>query len=343
MIISRTPYRISFFGGGTDYPAWYKKNGGAVLSTTINKYCYITVRYLPPFFEHKHRIVYRKIENIKHISEIQHPSVRSLLDFFDINKGVEIHHDGDLPARSGLGSSSSFTVGLLHCLHALKGYMTSKLQLSEEAIHIEREILKENVGSQDQVAVAYGGFNRIAFEQGGKIRVDPIIIGKEKLTQLQNHLMLIFTGLSRYASEIAEEQIKNTPQKEKELSSMQQMVDETRDILNGDRDIIEFGHLLHKSWKIKKSISSKISNLKIDNMYDTALNAGAVGGKLLGAGGGGFMLLFVPPERRRQVKHSLKDLLEVKFSFESEGSQIIHYTADEEDAVCHELSLVTQT
>jgi len=331
MIISRTPYRISFFGGGTDYPVWYRKNGGAVLSTTIDKYCYITVRYLPPFFEHKHRIVYGKIENVKYTSEIQHPAVRALLEYFNIDKGIEIHHDGDLPARSGLGSSSSFTVGLVHCLNALKGVITSKFQLAKEAIHIEREILKENVGSQDQMAVAYGGFNRIVFSEDELFRVEPVTIKKEKIAQLQNHLMLIFTGLSRYASEIAKEQINSTPRKTKELNSMQQMVDEARDILNGNGDILDFGRLLHESWKLKRSISGKVSNLTIDNIYDTALKAGAIGGKLLGAGGGGFMLLFVPPERHQQVKDALKGFLNVKFSFEKVGSQIIYYTESHEE------------
>jgi D-glycero-alpha-D-manno-heptose-7-phosphate kinase len=331
MIISRTPYRISFFGGGTDYPVWYRKNGGAVLSTTINKYCYITVRYLPPFFEHRHRIVYGKIENVRYTSEIQHPAVRALLEYFNIDKGVEIHHDGDLPARSGLGSSSSFTVGLVHCLHALKGVITSKFKLAKEAIHIEREILKENVGSQDQMAVAYGGFNRIVFSEDELFRVEPVTINREKILQLQNHLMLVFTGLSRYASEIAREQISSTPQKTKELNTMQQMVDEARDILNGNGSILDFGRLLHESWKLKRSISGKISNLTIDNIYDTALKAGAIGGKVLGAGGGGFMLLFVPPERHLQVKAALKGLLNVKFSFEKEGSQIIYYTESQEE------------
>lgn len=330
MIISRTPFRISFFGGGTDYPVWYKANCGAVLSTTIDKYCYITIRYLPPFFvEHKHRIVYSKVENVKYISEIKHPAVRALLEFSKIDKGVEIHHDGDLPARSGLGSSSSFTVGLLHSLYALKGAMVAKSRLAKEAIHIERDVLKENVGSQDQVAVAYGGFNKILFDRDDNFRVEPVTLKKEKLQQLNNHLMLIFTGLSRYASEIAEEQINNTLNKKKELKFMQEMVDKAVGILNGNRNILEFGKLLHESWKLKKTISHKISNLTLDNIYDKALRAGALGGKLLGAGGGGFMLLFVPPERHLKVKEALKDFLEVKFSFENEGSQIIYYTAQD--------------
>lgn len=325
MIITRTPFRISFLGGGTDYPIWYRQMGGAVLSTTIDKYCYITARYLPPFFEHKHRIVYSKIENVRYINDIQHPAVKAILGFCKINRGVEIHHDGDLPARSGLGSSSSFTVGLLHSLYAIKGFIISKSQLAKEAIHIEREILKENVGSQDQVAVAYGGFNKIVFNKDDEFRVEPITLRKEKLQQLHSHLILIFTGLPRFASEIAKEQIKNTPHKNEELNFMQKMVDEAVRILSEDRDILEFGKLLHKAWKLKKSISSKISNLEVDHIYETALKSGAMGGKLLGAGGGGFMLLFVPPEKQKKVKEKLKNLLEVKFSFENEGSQIVYY------------------
>ncbi|MDP8233430.1 MAG: kinase [Candidatus Saelkia tenebricola] len=326
MIISRTPFRISFFGGGTDYPAWYNENEGAVLSTTIDKYCYISLRYLPPFFEHKHRIVYSKIENVQYVSEIQHPAARALLEFCDIDKGIEIHHDGDLPARSGLGSSSSFVVGLLHSLYALRGMMVSKHRLAKEAVHIERDVLKENVGFQDQVAVAYGGFNKIVFNKNDEFRVEPVTVKKEKLIQLENHLMLIFTGLSRVASDIAEEQIKNTPKKEKELKFIQQMVNEAIIVLNEDKDISEFGQMLHEVWKFKKTLSSKISNSAIDNIYDVALSSGALGGKLLGAGGGGFMLLFVPPDRKQNVKEKLKNLLEVQFCFENEGSQIIHYT-----------------
>ena len=326
MIISRTPFRISFFGGGTDYPIWYKENNGAVLSTTIDKYCYITLRYLPPFFEHRYRIVYSRIEDVKYINEIQHPAVKALLKYCIIKKGLEIHHDGDLPARSGLGSSSSFTVGLLHSLYALKGSIVSKSQLAKEAIHVERDILKENVGSQDQVAVAYGGLNKISFNKEGEFRVEPITIKKERIQQLQNHLILIFTGLSHFSSQIAEEQIRNIPEKKKELNMMHKMVGEAIDILNGSRDILEFGSLLHEAWKIKKRLSKKVSNPTIDNIYDTALKVGAIGGKLLGAGGGGFMLLFVSPEKQHKVKEALKTLLEVKFSFENEGSQIIYYT-----------------
>jgi len=325
MIISKTPFRVSFFGGGTDYPAWYEKHGGAVLSTTIDKYCYLTVRYLPPFFEHKHRIVYSIVENVKGIDEIQHPVVRALLKHFDIKKGVEVHHDGDLPARSGLGSSSAFTVGMINSLHALKGDIVTRDQLAEEAIHIERTILKENVGSQDQAAVAYGGFNKIIFNKDHSFYIQPMTLAKDRTSDLQSHLMLIFTGFSRFASEIAAEQIRNTQERSQELESMKDMVDHAVDILNSDRNIVEFGKLLHESWQLKKRLSKKISNPAVDALYEKALKCGALGGKLLGAGGGGFMLLFVAPENRKTLKEGLKDFLEVEFSFERQGSQIIYY------------------
>jgi len=325
MIISKTPFRISFFGGGTDYPAWYQENTGAVLSTTIDKYCYISIRYLPPFFEHKHRIVYSFIENVKSVDEIQHPVVKALLKFFKVQKGVEVHHDGDLPAHSGLGSSSAFTVGMLNSMYALKGNIISRNALAKQAIDVERHILKENVGSQDQVAVAYGGFNKIIFLNDHNFRVEPVTIQKERILELQDHLMLVFTGLSRFASEIAADQIKNTSIKKHELTAMRHMVDHAVDILNSSRNIHEFGKLLHESWQIKKKLSNKISNSDIDSMYDKAVKSGALGGKLLGAGGGGFMLLFVPPERRPEVQAALKDFLEVKFAFENDGSQVIYY------------------
>lgn len=325
MIISKTPFRISFFGGGTDYPVWYKKNKGAVLSTTIDKYCYLTVRYLPPFFPHKHRIVYSKIELTKDIDQILHPAVRATLNFLKINRGIEIHHVGDLPARTGLGSSSSFTVGLLHSLYALKGIIPSKNQLAKEAIHIEKDTLQENVGAQDQVAAAYGGFNKISFTGNDEIEVQSITIEKERVKQLENHLILFFTGISRFASDIAKHQIKNTPNKKRELTLMYQMVDEAIDILNKKNNILEFGKLLNETWELKKSLSNRISNPFINNIYETALRSGAVGGKLLGAGGGGFLLLFVPPENQQKVRKALKNLLEVQFNFGNEGSQIIHY------------------
>jgi len=329
MIISRTPFRISFFGGGTDYPAWYRENKGAVLATTINRYCYITCRYLPPFFEHKYRIVYSKIENVKDISEIMHPSARAILQFMKIREGIELHHDGDLPARTGLGSSSAFTVGLLHALYALKGVMLPKNRLATQAIHIEQEILKENVGSQDQILAAFGGFNRINFNLDGSFQIMPVILKKEKLEQLQKHLMLYFTGLSRFASDIAAEQIKNIGERKRELSLMYQMVEEAIKILNSSTiEISEFGKLLNETWKLKRTLSSKISDPRINGIYEAACKNGALGGKLLGAGGGGFMIFFVKPEEQPRVKERLRNILQVPFQFENQGSQIIFYQPD---------------
>ena len=325
MIISRTPFRISFFGGGTDYPAWFKESGGAVLATSIDKYCYISCRYLPPFFEHKHRIVYSRVENVKDTSEIVHPAVKAALEYMKIEEGVEIHHDGDLPARTGIGSSSSFTVGILHTLYALKGIMPTKMQLATEAIHIERNILKENVGSQDQVVAAIGGFNKIAFNRDGDFEVTPITLSKERLQFLQDHLMLYFTGFVRFASEVAKAQIENTPNKRQELTLIQQMVDEVISILNRSGDLTDFGKILHESWTLKRSLTDKISTSQIDEIYEAAREAGAVGGKLLGAGGGGFMLLFARPEDQPSIRGRLRQLLQVPFRFEAHGSQIVVY------------------
>jgi len=330
MIISRTPFRISFFGGGTDYPVWYRENGGAVLGTTIDKYCYITCRYLPPFFEHKHRIVYSQIENVKDISEIAHASARETMKYLNIDSGIEIHHDGDLPARTGLGSSSSFTVGLLNALYALKGTIVSKMQLANEAIHIERDLLKENVGSQDQVLVAYGGVNRVEFDQNDNTLVTPTTIRAERINELQSDLMLFFTGFTRTASDIATAQIAATPNKKRELQIMRQMVDEAVAILNGNGDIREFGKLLKDAWHLKRSLTDKISTQEIDDIYEAALKAGALGGKLLGAGGGGFFLIFADQEHRPNVRKALGKLLHVPFKFEKQGSQIIFYEPETE-------------
>lgn len=324
MIISRTPFRVSFFGGGTDYAPWFEKNRGAVLATTIDKYCYITCRYLPPFFEHKSRIIYSKMEHVSRINEIDHPAVREVLRFLKIRRGVEIHHDGDLPARTGLGSSSSFTVGLLNGLYALKGIMPTKERLANEAIYIEQQMCKENVGCQDQTLAAYGGFNYIEF--GGKehLRIRKITISPQKLKNLQRHLMIFFTGFSRTASEIAKHQIKNIPKKKKELRTMYEMTQEAMHILNSDH-LLGFGKLLHESWKLKRSLSEKISTPHINDIYETACRAGALGGKLLGAGGGGFVLIFAPPSRQKKIREKLKKLLEIPFQFESLGSQIVFY------------------
>ena len=329
MIISRTPFRVSFFGGGTDYPVWYNEHGGAVLATSINKYCYINLRYLPPFFNHKYRIVYSKTELTQNIFEIQHPSVRETLAFMNIDRGVEIHYDGDLPARAGMGTSSSFTVGLLNALYALKGKMVTKMQLALDAIHIEQDRIKENVGSQDQTTAAFGGFNKIEFGGKQEIQIYPVTMNMDKSQSLQNYLMLFFTGLSRTASEIASEQIKKIPTKKKELKIMQKLVDEAITILNDDHlDLIDFGRLLHETWMLKRSLTDKITTPRIDEIYETARRAGAIGGKLLGAGGGGFILFFVEPQCQHEVKKKLKNLLYVPFKFENLGSQIIYYQPD---------------
>lgn len=326
MIISRTPFRISFFGGGTDYPVWYRENSGAVLSTTIDKYCYISCRRLPPFFEYKHRIVYSKYEHVNEIDEIIHPAVREAFRFMDIKEGLEIHHDGDLPARSGLGSSSSFTVGLLHALYALKGEMITKKRLALEAIHIEQKMIKENVGSQDQVIVAFGGLNKIEFNGEHNIEVRPITIKERRIQEFGEHLMLFFTGFTRIASEVAKDKILGIPKKKVELRTLQTMVDEAINILNEDRDLVEFGKLLHESWKVKKSLSNKVTNTHIDEIYESAMRAGAIGGKILGAGGGGFILFFVKPEVKQKVRKALSSLLYVPFHFDRTGSQIIYYS-----------------
>lgn len=324
MIISRTPFRVSLFGGGTDYPAWFKDNRGASLGTTIDKYCYITCRYLPPFFDHKSRIIYSKMEHVKGVDDILHPAVREAIKFLDISEGLEIHHDGDLPARTGLGSSSSFMVGLLSALYALKGKMVSKQRLSQEAIHIEQDMCKENVGCQDQVLAANGGFNHIEFGGPSHLKTTRITIADSKIRFLQDHLMLFFTGFSRMASEIAKHQIDNIPSKKKDLIEMCNMTTSALDILNGE-NLLDLGGLLDESWKIKRQLSDKVSTPYIDDIYNKAKDAGSLGGKLLGAGGGGFVLLFVEPDKQKQVRQALNPLLEIPFKFETQGTQIIFY------------------
>jgi D-glycero-alpha-D-manno-heptose-7-phosphate kinase len=325
MIISRTPYRISFFGGGTDYPAWYRDHGGTVLGVTIDKYCYLTCRYLPPFFKHRIRIVYSRIENCKSVDDICHPAVREVLRHLEIDRGLEIHHDGDLPARSGMGSSSSFTVGLLHALHALKGFMPSKRQLALEGIEIEQERLKETVGSQDQVLAAHGGFNHVVFHPNGEIAVRPVTLSAERLRELNDHLMLFYTGIERTASNIAETYVSDGETKKSQLRIMKHLVEEGLAILNNGSDIADFGELLHEAWQVKRGLSSKVSNAHVDELYEHARGNGALGGKLLGAGGGGFMLLFVPPSKQSRVREALQKFICVPFHFESSGSQVVFY------------------
>lgn len=326
MVITRTPFRISFFGGGTDYPAWYHQYGGAVLSTSINKYCYITVRHLSDLFPYRYRIRYTRQEEVQHIHEIGHQSVRECLQFLNLHdKRLEVQHNADLPAMTGLGSSSSFTVGLLNALYALDGKEATRQQLTEQAIHVERERLKENVGSQDQTAAAFGGLNRIEFKASGEIIVSPLPIIQERIDRLEQHCMLIFTGQSRIASVIAAEQIKNIPTKEQELFTMREMVDHATDILTSSEDrFYDFGKLLNESWRIKQTLSSKITNPIINAMYEEGLKAGAWGGKLLGAGGGGFLLLFADPALHPQIKERLKEFMTVPIRFENGGTQVIY-------------------
>ena len=330
MILSRTPFRISFFGGGTDYPAWYRQHGGAVLATSIDKYCYLTCRHLPPFFEHKHRLVYSYIEMVGSLDDIKHPAAREVLRFMNVTSGVEIHHDGDLPARSGMGTSSAFTVGLLQALHALQGQMASKQQLAAESIHLEQDILKETVGSQDQVQAAHGGFNHITFQPNGEITVQPMTLPRERLEQLNDQLMLFYTGIKRTASDVAKSYVTDIDSKKRQLRIMYDLVNECVTLLNSGHELTGFGHLLHEAWQAKRSLSQQVTNPEVDTIYEAAQAAGALGGKLTGAGGGGFMLLFVPRERQDKVRETLNKLLLVPFRFEFNGSQVIHYDPGED-------------
>jgi len=330
MIITRTPFRISFFGGGTDYPDWYQQHGGAVLATSIDKYCYITCRHLPPFFEHRIRVVYSKIENCHKVEEIQHPAVRAVLQYLDMNRGIEVHHDGDLPARSGMGSSSSFTVGLLHACYALDGKLVGKHRLATESIHLEQDILKETVGSQDQVLAAYGGFNHVIFTRNNEISVRPVTITQQRQAELESHLMLVYTQIKRTASSIANTYVNKLEDNQRRLRIMGQMVEEAISVLNSTSDISQFGKLLHEAWEYKRGLSSKVSNSDIDDLYEKAKKHGAIGGKLLGAGGGGFLLLFVPPDRQQDVMDSMQNVLHVPFKFEASGSQVIFYDREQD-------------
>jgi D-glycero-alpha-D-manno-heptose-7-phosphate kinase len=329
MIISRTPFRISLFGGGTDYPAWFREHGGAVLGLAIDKYCYISVRRLPPFFEHRSRIVYSQVELVNSTSDIQHPAVRAILSDMGIQDGLEIHHDADLPARSGLGSSSSFTVGLLNALYALHSKMISKRDLAREAIRIEQDVLKEKVGSQDQLWAAYGGFNRFDFFQDGTFGISPIILSPERRRELNQSLLLFFTGFSRYATDIARDQINNIGSRKGQLRTMRTMVDSAVDILLDEKTPLrELGELLHQSWQLKRELADSVSNRQIDEIYEAGRAAGAIGGKLLGAGGGGFMVFYAEPSAHKQIKERLNSLIHVSVAIDSDGSKIVLYQPD---------------
>jgi D-glycero-alpha-D-manno-heptose-7-phosphate kinase len=325
MIISKTPVRVSFFGGGTDYPDYFRKHGGAVLSTSIDKYIFVCVKAIGGISEFKYKINYSKIEACNDINDIQHPVVRACLKFLAIESSIEIHVISDLPARTGIGSSSTFTVGLLHALYALKGQMVPKEKLANDAIYIEQVVLDERVGVQDQLAAANGGLNYMTFQQHGDLKVNPVILSNERRSLLQNHLMLFYTGLSRYAHQVLEEQLKNIKEQKitQDLNRIRQMVEDGLNILCSDKDINLFGELMHEAWMAKRGLSSAISNNFLDDIYNRAKTAGAVGGKLLGAGGGGFFMFYVPVNKRENVLKALHELAEVPFSFETDGSRII--------------------
>ena len=329
MIICRTPFRISFFGGGTDYPIWYNENEGAVLSSSINKYAYITVRELPPFFDFKYRIQYYLREEVNSLKDIKHPVVREVPRLLKIKTGLDINHNADLPSRSGLGSSSTFSVGMFHALYALKGAQISKKKLALSAINLEQNIIGESVGSQDQTAAAFGGFNLIKFNKKSTIEINNLKIEKKRLNELENNLLLCFTGFQRTAEKIAQSQIKMTSKKKIELNKMMEITKEGKNIiLDKKRNLDDFGKLLNEQWLIKRSLTSKISNNYIDEIYETAIRAGAKGGKLLGAGGGGFMIFYVNKEYQTKVKQKLKKKLFVPFKFEKTGSKIIYNSRD---------------
>lgn len=326
MIITRTPLRISFFGGGTDLPDYYKKFGGEVLSTTIDKYLYITCRHMPPFWDYRNRFVYgSKTELVSCIDEIEHPAIRETMRYMKIDYGVDLHYNTDIPARSGVGSSSSFTVGLLNALYGLNGKIVAKEELAMQAIHIEQDLIQEAVGSQDQTAAAYGGFNHIFFKENGEVQVSPMTLQPQRVQLLNEHLVLVFTGFQRFAKNIEQEKMEGLGDHYGSLKKMKGYVRQAVDILNSDADIREFGSLLNDTWKEKKLLSDKVSDRQIDQMYQYGLSHGAIGGKLLGAGGGGFMLFFVEPERRKGLLDAFAEYVSVPFRFEDSGSSIIYY------------------
>tara|TARA_B100000700_G_scaffold275468_1_gene321304 strand:+ start:860 stop:1855 length:996 start_codon:yes stop_codon:yes gene_type:complete len=331
MIISRTPFRMSLFGGGTDYPDWYLENGGMVLGATIDKYCYLSVRYLPPFFEHKHRVVWSEIELVNNIDEIRHPAVKAILEEMKFSRGLEISYNADLPARSGLGSSSAFTVGLINALTALRGKMISKKALAQDAIRIEQEVIGEAVGSQDQIWAAYGGLNKIEFQKDGKFSISPIIMGEKNYLSLESSLMLFFTGFSRVAPLIAQKKIDNFKNKEEELNMLSTLASSAASSLQDKNyDIKKIGELIHEAWILKRELAEGVTTKEIDEIYKEGLRAGALGGKILGAGGGGFILFVVPPENQANLQKRLSKLVHVKFNFDSVGSNIVVFEPEDE-------------
>lgn len=326
MIITKTPFRMSFFGGGTDFPGFYEEHGGAVISSTFDKYCYVNVRHLPRFFEYSSEFSYSQIERVRDLDEIIHPAIREAMRYLDMRE-IRLTYEADLPARSGLGTSSSFAVGMLNAFYALKGKYVDKRKLADDAIYLERVLCKESGGVQDQIAAAFGGLNRINFSKDGYI-VNPIIISPQRKEALNKNLMLFFTGFSRFSSDIQTDTEKSLKEKEKQLLEMLQLVDEAEKVLTSNCDLKEFGRLLNYTWTLKRGITDRISTCSIDTIYNNAIQAGALGGKLLGAGGGGFLLFYVEPEQQSKVHKALEELLYVPFKFETSGTRVIHYTSE---------------
>ena len=326
MIITQTPFRMSFFGGGTDFPGFYREHGGAVLSTTFDKYCYVNVRHLPRFFDYTTELSYAKTERVTDVESIEHPAIREAMKMLDMHE-IRLTYEADLPARSGLGTSSSFAVGMLNAFYALKGKYADKRKLADDAIYLERVLCKESGGIQDQIAASFGGFNKISFNADG-YTVSPVIISPERKLRLNDNLMLFFTGFSRFSSDIQVEAEKSLKSKEAQLLEMLQLVDEAEQVLTSKTDLTEFGKLLDYTWKLKRGITSKVSTDSIDAIYDKAIKAGATGGKLLGAGGGRFLLFYVEADKQKNVHEALEDLLYVPFEFETAGTQVIHYTPE---------------
>ena len=325
MIITRTPFRMSFFGGGTDMKSFFEKYGGAVISTTFDKYCYVTVRHLPRFFEYSSEISYSKLERVTSIDDIQHPVVRNAMKMLDMYN-IRLTYEADLPARSGLGTSSSFAVGMLGAFHALKGRYVGKRRLADEAIYLERVLCNESGGWQDQIAASFGGLNRINFNKDGTYDVYPIIMRPERKKQLDENLVMYFTGFTRFSSDIQKVNAKDSEDKTKQHLQMLELVNDAEKVLTDDTtNLDDFGYLLDQTWKLKKQLGHAVSTDNIDALYERGIEAGALGGKLLGAGSGGFLVFYVQPEHKEELKEAMKDLLRVPFHFENSGTRVIYY------------------
>ena len=328
MVITKTPFRMSFFGGGTDMEIFFRENGGAVLSTTFDKYCYVTVRHLPRFFDFTTHLTYSKIEFVSKREEIQHPAIRNAMWMLDMHE-LRLIYEADLPARSGLGTSSSFAVGMLNAFYALKGKYADKKKLADEAIYLERCLCQEAGGWQDQIAASFGGFNRINFNRDGTYEVIPVIIHPDRKKQLNSNLLMFFTGFTRFSSDMQKANAVGYAEKQGQLRQMYDLVDEAKKVLedkNGDLD--EFGRLLDTTWKLKRQTGGSITTNSIDTLYEKGIQAGALGGKLLGAGGGGFLLFYVQPEKQQSVKEAMREMLYVPFQFEDGGTQVIYYAPE---------------